>query len=134
MGITKDSTLSQVFEESKKSFTPTSSDVGEWTKLTPATGDAVFTTKVGLLGVDLTDFLANCAKATKRCHVPDYDNFTGWAIGIEWTAASASITSDVNGVTFEDQSMFVMNVWNLNGNLSGLLSGTFEVAVAVAKP
>ena len=74
MGITKDSTLSQVFEESKKSFTPTSSDVGEWTKLTPATGDAVFTTKVGLLGVDLTDFLANCAEATKRCHVPDYDN------------------------------------------------------------
>ena len=102
MGITKDSTLSQVFEESKKSFTPTSSDVGEWTKLTPATGDAVFTTKVGLLGVDLTDFLDNCAKATKKCHVPDYDEFTGWAIGIEWTAASASTTTDVNAVTFED--------------------------------
>ena len=112
---------------------PSSSDVGEWTKLTPATGDAVFTTKVGLLGVDLTDFLANCATATKGCYVPDYDEFTGWAIGVEWTAASAPAT-DMSGVVFEDKKMLVVNAWNFNGNLSELLSGTFEVDVAVDKP
>ena len=130
MGITKDSTLSQVFEESKKSFTPTSSDVGEWTKLTPATGDAVVTTKVGLLGVDLTDFLDNCAKATKACHVPDYDEFTGWAIGVEWTAASAPSPS-FSGVAFEDKKILVANSWDTPNEL---ISGTFFVDVAVDKP
>ena len=89
MGITKDSTLIQVFEETIGDYVPMSTDLEAWTDLTAADGDDLVTTTVGLFGADLTDFLDNCALATEACTVADYDTFSGWAVGIQWVAADA---------------------------------------------
>ena len=70
---------------------PTSTDLEAWTELKPATDDAIVTTTVGLFGADLTDFLDGCAIATEECDVTEYENFSGWAIGIEWTAATVRL-------------------------------------------
>ena len=78
--------------------TATTAEIEEWGILDPATftletllrqgllGDANTTSapSVGLFGFDLTDFLDDCA-TTDDCTVEDYDPYSGWAIGVNWT-------------------------------------------------
>ena len=118
MAIAKDSPLIDVFAEAIDDFVPLTTDLNEWTTLKPFKGDDLFTTIVGLFGAELNDFLSNCAKATEKCNVADYDNYSGWAIGIEWTVAedTGSNSSGLTGVVFEDQSIVVVLLWNLPEN------------------
>ena len=84
--------LLEVFEETIGDYEPTSTDLDGWTELEPsaiADTDTEITTTVGLFGADLTDFEANCAAATGDCDPEDYVDFSGWAIGIKWTAGTA---------------------------------------------
>ena len=83
------STLADVLA-AHNDFAATSEQMTNWVELTPlASGDA--STLVGLFGADLTDFLADCAIATTNCTSSDYDNYSGWAIGVDWTVASANV-------------------------------------------
>ena len=136
MGIDSDSPLIEVFTETIDAYVPTSTDLEAWTKLDPATDDEIVTTAVGLFGADLTDFLDNCATATEECDVAEYENFSGWAIGIEWTAVDSTLrqgpNSSMASVIFEDQSLLVGVVWNTEVNL--LYSVTFDVDVAADAP
>ena len=135
MGITKDSPLIDVFAESKDDFVPLTTDLNEWTTLKPFKGDDLFTTVVGLFGAELNDFLSNCAKATEKCNVADYDNYSGWAIGIEWTVdEDTDKTFGKTGVVFEDQSILVMLNWVEENPLNRLRTGSFEVDVADDAP
>ena len=115
---------------------PTPTDLEAWTELKPATDDAIVTTTVGLFGAELTDFLDNCATATEECDVTKYENFSGWAIGIEWTAVTSTLrqggASSMSSVIFEDQSLLVGVVWKTADNL--LYSSTFDVDVADDAP
>ena len=45
------------------------------------------TTRVGLFGYVLDDFLEDCAtlEADGDCKVADYDTYTGWAVGVNWS-------------------------------------------------
>ena len=114
MGITKDSPLSDVFAETIDDSMPLPTDLKEWKTLKPSKDDDLFTTVVGLFGAELNDFLSNCAKATEKCNVADYDNYSGWAIGIEWTVdEDTDNTSGNTSVVFEDQSIVVLLQWYL---------------------
>ena len=44
-------------------------------------------TRVGLFGYVLDDFLEECAtlEADDDCKVADYDTYTGWAVGVNWS-------------------------------------------------
>ena len=135
MGIAKDSPLSDVFAETIDDFVPLPTDLKEWTTLKPSKDDDLFTTVVGLFGAELNDFLSNCAKATEKCNVADYDNYSGWAIGIEWTVdEDTDKTSGTTGVVFEDQSIVVMLNWVEENSLNDLITGEFEVDVADDAP
>ena len=64
-------------------YQATEAQMATWGELTKLASKSV-TTKVGLFSADLTAFLKDCAIAIHvlACNVPDYDNFSGWAIGV----------------------------------------------------
>ena len=63
--IAADSTLAEVF--AAQEWAPSTADLEAWTPLKPATNDTRVVTDLGLLGVDLTDFIADCTTATSSC-------------------------------------------------------------------
>ena len=77
--ITAASSLFDVF--SANVAAPTETDISAWTKLTAITAETMITTKVGLFGSDLTNFVADCAIADS-CTTGVYSKYTGWAIGV----------------------------------------------------
>ena len=114
MTIGKDTTLADVVLATIADYEPTETDLDVWTELEGASTN--ITTKTGLAGFDLTDFLANCAKATENCDVADYEKYNGWARGIEWTASAEPGSADT--VVFEDTKVLVYVMWGY-GALSG---------------
>ena len=91
MGLDADSPFADVVLETIADYVPSETDLESWVELKPATGDDVVTTTVGLFGGnDLTTFNENCAIASDDCDVADYEKYSGWAIGIKWTAADAA--------------------------------------------
>ena len=86
--ITTTSVLADVIA-AHNNFEATTEQMTNWIELTPlASGEA--STFVGLFGADLTEFLADCA-TSDDCDEADYDNYSGWAIGVDWTVASAKV-------------------------------------------
>ena len=57
---------------------------------------------MGVFGDDLTYFYADCAVASTVCTAKDYNKYTGWAIGVEWTWATTPAAADLTGVCFAD--------------------------------
>ena len=80
MSITATSTLVQVF--AANIAVPSTKDLAAWTTISPLTAGGNVATKVGLFGIDLTDFLADCAMASAVCTEKDFKKFSGWAIGV----------------------------------------------------
>ena len=98
MGIKADSTFVEVVLDTIADYVPTETDLESWVELDPADGDDVVTTTAGLFGGnDLTTFNENCAIASDDCKVEDYEKYSGWAIGIKWTAADAAGGGDGGG-------------------------------------
>ena len=92
MGIKADSPFAEVVLDTIADYVPTKTDLESWVELDPADGDDVVTTTAGLFGGDdLTTFNENCAIASDDCKVEDYEKYSGWAIGIKWTAADADM-------------------------------------------
>ena len=83
-----DATLEELIADNVGDWVPSSTDLDAWVEVDPATDDTTVTL-VGLFGADLTDFLDACATADD-CDETDYDDFSGWAIGVEWTPAAAA--------------------------------------------
>ena len=88
-GITSASNVDDVIA-AYNNYLATDAQMKEWGSLLELDAAGV-TTKVGLFSADLTDFLADCAvaKAILACNVPDYDGFSGWAVGVEWSTDTA---------------------------------------------
>jgi hypothetical protein len=98
--ITSTSSLSDVliaFNQRKVTTT-------DWTALTPPNYlDGVpaivpvtsWTAKVGLFGDELTPFFENCATVGyTECNPAQFAAFSGWAVGMEITVATALATSE----------------------------------------
>ena len=82
------STLAEVIA-AHNDFAATSEQMTNWVELTAlAAGEA--STFVGLFSAELTDFIADCA-TSDDCDEADYDAYSGWAIGVSWTVASATV-------------------------------------------
>jgi len=75
-----------------------------WTALTPpnylTAAPAIapitsWTAKVGLFGDELTEFFENCATVGyTECNPAQFAAFSGWAVGMEITVATALATSE----------------------------------------
>ena len=116
MGLAADSTFEDVVLDTIADYVPTDTDLEGWVELDPATDDDIVTTSTGLLGADLTTFNENCAVASDNCDVADYEKYSGWAIGIKWTAADAdrlrqATDEQSSTVIFADTSRLVECYW-----------------------
>lgn len=88
--------LETLFTDYNAKITATEAEIEAWNVLDPITYEEAklmegrlgaeneVVTSVGLFGYDLTDFLADCAE-TEDCDATDYEAFTGWAIGVNWS-------------------------------------------------
>ena len=87
------------------------------------------TTSVGLFGYALDEFLEECATLEEDgdCEVADYDAYTGWAVGVNW---SGSDSNPMDGVVFTDSLWSVQVLWG-PGNT---VMGGKVTAVAAAEP
>ena len=81
---------------------PTQTDLNSWVTITPLAAANTITTNVGLFGKDLTDFYADCAVASTVCTASAFKDYTGWAIGVEWTWATTPADTALTGVCFAD--------------------------------
>jgi hypothetical protein len=111
MGITKDSTLADVYADTVGDYEPTDTDLESWDVAAAATGSKTVT-NVGLFGADLTDFLDNCATATTNCDVEDYADYNGWAVGVQWVpsvkAGEEPVADDASLIAFVDLKYAVL--------------------------
>ena len=131
------SALETIFDDNHADWTPTDTDLESWEEVN-ASGSDTTTTCVGLFGGDLTSFLDDCAAATDDCDVADYDGYSGWAFGIEWTPATAAArlrqatAGDINTLVFEDRSIAAQVTWVDGDNT--LITSDVDVTVAADAP
>jgi hypothetical protein len=90
-------------------FTATAAEITAWKALT-ARSDAPADIKAGLFGADLTKFNEDCVKLESKCKPADYEDYTGWAIGVNWTPKTgnaAPTDGEFSGVAFKTLKQYV---------------------------
>ena len=132
MTISAISTVTDVLA-AYNAYTATTAEITAWNS---GTGGVTTTkTSVGLFGADLTTFLADCAiaVATTACKVADYDNYNGWAIGVNFASTKTTDpNTDVSSVAFTDNKMGIDLTWTTAANVLKYYTST--VAIAAANP
>ena len=82
-------------------YAPSAAEITAWnTVKAHATASTTVVTKAGLFGADLTKFNEDCATYESFCKVEDYETFSGWAVGVAWTAATGNAVDTPLGVAF----------------------------------
>jgi len=115
-----DATIEELWADHAADWVPSDTDLESWVEVDPATDDTT-ATFVGLFGADLTDFLEACV-TSDDCDDTDYDAYSGWAFGVEWTPAVAAdrlrqaTEDDINTLVFEDRAIAVQVTWDGEGN------------------
>ena len=134
------STLDQVFAAHYAKWVPNATDTAAWKTLTAATGDKNIVTTIGLFGIDLAAFLADCALATTNCKSADYADYNGWGAGISWTGTSVPTDADYDSVSFVEDLLSIGVNWDTTLNVvdydtitSGLTFGATVPALANLK-
>ena len=130
--ISATSPLTDVYLAHIANFEPNTGDLAKWSPLTAPSTDSNVKAKIGLFGVELTAFLADCALATTNCKSADYTNYNGWAIGIQWTATADPTANDVNSVTFVGLKEWVGVTWGTTTR--SLKDAYFTTTPAAAVP
>ena len=95
-------TTEQGLLDKYNTWAPTAAEITAWKVVTKHADANTIETKAGLFGVtDLTKFLEECETLT-WCKVDDYENYTGWAVGVAWTPATATANTQTGpfGVAF----------------------------------
>ena len=82
-------------------FTASATEITAWTKATPFKGDTTVTS-VGLFGADLTKFNEDCVDMEDKCDVADYEDWSGWAIGVNFAPATARTADSTNAIAFAE--------------------------------
>jgi hypothetical protein len=82
-------------------YAPSATEITAWNTVTKhASASTTVVTKAGLFGADLTKFNEDCVKYETFCDVEDYETFSGWAVGVAWTAATGNTVVTPLGVAF----------------------------------
>ena len=82
-------------------YAPTAAEITAWGTVTKhASASTTVVTKAGLFGADLTKFNEDCVTYESFCKVEDYETFSGWAVGVAWTAATGNTVATPLGVAF----------------------------------
>ena len=82
-------------------YAPTAAEITAWGTVTKhASAADKLVTKAGLFGADLTKFNEDCVTYESFCKVEDYETFSGWAVGVAWTAATGNTVVTPVGVAF----------------------------------
>ena len=82
-------------------YAPAAAEITAWNTVTKnAAASTTVVTKAGLFGADLTKFNEDCATYETFCKVEDYETFSGWAVGVAWTAATGNAVASPLGVAF----------------------------------
>ena len=96
MSITTEAGLLAKYNDYK----PSAAEITAWKDVTKhATALTTVVTKAGLFGADLTKFNEECAELD-WCDVTDYETFSGWAVGVAWTAGTGNTVVTPLGVAF----------------------------------
>lgn len=83
-------TLASLHQTALAKWTPSADDLTKWGtdgngKLTVFDATNLASAFTGLYGNDLTDFKKACADAgASICNSADYNNFSGWAVGVQF--------------------------------------------------
>jgi len=83
-------TLASLHQTALAKWIPSADDLTKWGtdgngKLTVFDTTNLASAVTGLYGNDLTDFKTACASAgASICTSTDYDNFSGWAVGVQF--------------------------------------------------
>lgn len=119
-------------------YTATAAEITAWNTVTKYDADDLVVTKAGLFGADLTSFTEDCAATadTAICDPADYEDYTGWALGVNWTPGStAPTTGDKRGVAFNTLLTYVeVEFISTADTAYNVVSGELKNAAAVAKP
>ena len=82
-------------------YAPTAAEITAWGTVTKhASASTTVVTKAGLFGADLTKFNEDCVTYESFCEVEDYETFSGWAVGVAWTAGTGNSVVVPLGVAF----------------------------------
>ena len=110
MSITTEALLLAKYNEYK----PTAAEITAWNTVTKhASAVATLVTKAGLFGADLTKFNEECAELD-WCKVEDYEDYSGWAVGVAWTPTSANTVATPLGVAFNGLKTLVQVTLSAN--------------------
>jgi hypothetical protein len=81
-------------------YGPSATEITAWNTVTKhASASTTVVTKAGLFGADLEKFNEDCVTYESFCDVEDYETFSGWAVGVAWTATANSVVTPL-GVAF----------------------------------
>ena len=81
-------------------YVPSAAEITAWNTVTKhASASTTVVTKAGLFGANLDAFNEECA-TLDWCDVTDYETFSGWAVGVAWTAATGNTVVTPLGVAF----------------------------------
>ena len=81
-------------------YKPSAAEITAWSTVTKhASALTTVVTKAGLFGADLEKFNEDCVTYEAFCDVEDYETFSGWAVGVAWTATGNSVVTPL-GVAF----------------------------------
>jgi len=90
------------------SYAPTADEITAWKEVTKhASASTTVVTKAGLFGADLEKFNEDCVTYEDFCDVADYETFSGWAVGVVWTAATGNTVVTPLGVAFNGLATLV---------------------------
>jgi hypothetical protein len=121
------------------SYAPSTEEITAWKVVTKhaSAGDKLVI-KAGLFGADLEKFNEDCVTYESFCDVEDYETFSGWAVGVDWTAATGNTVTGPLGVAFNGLGTLVQATFTSGGNaavkdiaLTADATATTPVAAAV---
>lgn len=121
--------LAAAFTKLNTAVTATTAEITAWKALAKNASSNTVETKVGLFGHDLETFLADCVALEAACDTTDYDAYTGWGVGVQWSSTAANSNAK-DGVAFTASKQTVQVTWGASaGNANDV-----ESAVATAEP
>jgi len=110
---------------------PATAELNLWNALGKTTTANTVTTKVGLFGHDLAAFLKDCTALGSACDVANYKDFSGWAIGVNWSSTAAP-TNAADGVAFKESKETVQVTWGTTSAAANNVQSGVSSAVPAA--
>lgn len=123
------STLQDLFDLSVANFQPSTADFSAWKSLpNNQSTNTLVTIDVGLTGIDLTKFLADCTTVT-LCDENSYGKYSGFAIAGSFQAKSAVPNGSITAFVFGDSFDIVAAMWDTTNSATGSKATAASAAI-----